>query len=146
MPSDADEFLARFRAFGAKPDPDGYVDLFDPRDGTVLHPGMRAPLHRDHVRAYMSAYLAAMPGFRFEVLRHAVAGDVIFVEARSHAEPGGQPLDWGICYCIQLRGERVLAGRAYADRVPLLARLTPDATLAEAAGVAALLPGLERPR
>ena len=46
--SDAEKFLARFRAFGAKPDPDAYVELFDARDGTVLHPGMREPLHRDH--------------------------------------------------------------------------------------------------
>ena len=60
------------------------------------------------------------------------------------AAPGGSPLAWGICYCIRLRGERVLAGRAYTDRVPLLARLTPSATLAEAEGMAALLPGLEK--
>jgi limonene-1,2-epoxide hydrolase len=142
--TDAEKFLARFRAFGAKPDPDAYVELFDARDGTVLHPGMREPLQRNHVHAYMSAYLRAMPGFRFEVLRHAIMGDTIFIEATSRAAPGGEPLEWGICYCIRLRGERVLAGRAYADRVPLLARLTPNATLAEAAGVAALLPGLER--
>ena len=144
--TDAEKFLVRFRAFGAKPDAGAYLELFDARDGTVLHPGMRDPLHRDHVHAYMIAYLAAMPGFRFEVQRHAVAGDTIFIEATSSAAPGGQPLAWDICYCITLRGERVLAGRAYADRVPLLARLTPHATLAEAAGVAALLPGLEKAR
>jgi ketosteroid isomerase-like protein len=144
--TDAEKFLARFRAFGAKPDPDAYAELFDPLDGTVLHPGMREPLHRNHVRAYMSAYLAAMPKFRFELKRWAVSGDTIFVEAASYAEPGGAPLEWGICYCIRLRGERVLAGRAYTDRIPMLARLTPNATLAEAASGAALLPGLESAR
>jgi ketosteroid isomerase-like protein len=144
--TDAEKFLARFRAFGANPDPDADVELFDPTDGTVLHPGMREPLHRDPVHAYMSAYLKAMPNFRFEPKRFAVSGDTIFIEATSTAEPGGAPLEWGICYCIQLRGDRVLAGRAYTDRVPMLARLTPNATLAEAAGGAALLAGLETRR
>jgi ketosteroid isomerase-like protein len=144
--TDAEKFLARFRAFGANPDPDAYVELFDPIDGTVLHPGMREPLHRDHVHAYMSAYLSAMPNFRFVPKRWAVSGDTIFIEATSTAEPGGAPLEWGICYCIQLRGDRVLAGRAYTDRVPILARLTPNATLAQVAGTAALMPGMEKAR
>jgi ketosteroid isomerase-like protein len=144
--TDAEKFLARFRAFGANPDPDAYLDLFDPRDGTVLHPGMAQPLHRDHVRDYMAAYLKAMPGFRFEPTRWAVTGDTIFVEAKSYAEPGGAPLEWGICYCIQLRGERVLAGRAYTDRVPMLARLMPNATLAQVAAAAALIPGMDKAR
>lgn len=144
--TDAEKFLARFRAFGAKPDPDAYVELFDPTDGTVLHPGMREPLHRDHVHAYMSAYLQAMPNFRFEPKRWAVSGDTIFIEATSTAEPGGAPLEWDICYCIQLRGDRVLAGRAYTDRVPMLARLTPNATLAQVASAAALIPGMEKAR
>ena len=39
--TDAEKFLARFRAFGAKPDPDAYVEPFDARDGTVLLRGER---------------------------------------------------------------------------------------------------------
>jgi hypothetical protein len=104
---------------------------------------MQQPLRRDHVRS--SGRISRRCRLPSRCCAHAVAGDVIFIEARV-AEPGGARLEWGICYCIQLRGELVLAGRAYADRVPLLARLTPNATLAEAAGGAALLPGLEQAR
>jgi len=50
--TDVQRFLERFADFGGAPDPDKYESLFDPVDGTVLHPGMTAPLHRDHVRAY----------------------------------------------------------------------------------------------
>src|SRR5271166_2548645 len=54
-------FLDRFADFGGAPDPDKYENLFDPVDGTVLHPGMTAPLHRNQVRAYMNTYLAGVP-------------------------------------------------------------------------------------
>ena len=50
---------------------------------------------------------------------------------------------WGTVYCVTLRGDRVLRGRAYGDRVPLLARLMPEVTLAEAVGLGAPAPGLD---
>ena len=140
--TDAERFLARFSAFGADPSPDGYEDLFDPVEGEVLHPGMGEPLHRDQVRAYMATYLKTIPGFRFEVLRWAERDGVVFVEAANEGKPGGELLRWASVYRIVLRGDRVLSGRAFADRIPILAALLPDATLKAMAELGAPGPGL----
>jgi hypothetical protein len=142
--TDVQRFLERFADFGAAPDPDKYENLFDPVDGTVLHPGMATPLHRHQVRAYMTTYLAGVPEFHFEIAEWAERESTVFVEARNSGRPGGaELLEWGTVYCVTLRGDRVLRGRAYGDRVPLLARLTPDLTLAQAAALSAPAPGLD---
>ena len=144
MTDHVQRFLERFADFGAAPDPDKYERLFDPHEGTVLHPGMRAPLRREQVRAYMTTYLAGVPEFRFDIAEWAERGDTVFVEARNSGRPGGgEVLEWGTVYCVTLRGDRVLRGRAYGDRVPLLARLMPAVTLAQAAELGAPAPGLE---
>lgn len=62
---------------------------------------------------------------------------------RNSGSPGGAPLEWGTVYCVTLRGDRVLRGRAYGDRVPILARLLPEMTLAQAAAIGAPAPGLD---
>ena len=141
--TDTERFLARFRDFGSAPDPDKYENLFDPTDGTVLHPGMVAPLHRNQVRAYMTTYLAGVPAFRFEIVQWAERDGTVFVEAKNSGTPGGEPMEWGTVYCVTLRGDRVLRGRAYGDRVPILARLIPDMTLAQAAAIGAPAPGMD---
>lgn len=144
MSDDVQRFLERFADFGRAPDPDKYEDLFDPDDGTVLHPGMTAPLHRNQVRAYMTTYLAGVSEFRFDIASWAERDGTVFVEARNSGRPGGgDVLEWGTVYCVTLRGERVLRGRAYGDRVPLLARLMPEVTLAQAAALGAPAPGLD---
>ncbi len=140
--TDVERFLERFAAFGATPDPALYEGLFDPADGTVLHPGMEAPLHRDKVRDYMTLFLATIQEFHFDIVRWATDGEAVFVEAANRGVIGGERLEWGTIYRIVLRGDRVLAGRAYGDRVPLLARLSPTMTLAEAAGMGSVAPGL----
>ena len=141
--TDVERFLERFRGFGRRPDPVTYEDLFDPGDGTVLHPGMRTPLGRRQVRAYMTTYLASIPGFRFEVETWAERDGTVFVEARNSGTVGGSPLEWRTVYCVTLRGDRVLRGRAYGDRLPVLARLSPDMTLEQAANLGAPAPGLD---
>jgi ketosteroid isomerase-like protein len=141
--SDVQGFLDRFRAFGRAPSPERYEALFDPAEGTVLHPGMRAPLPAAQVRAYMATYLAAIPDFRFEVETWAERDGTVFVEASNTGTVGGAPLAWRTVYCVSLRGDRVLRGRAYGDRVPLLARLLPEMTLAQAADLGAPAPGLD---
>ena len=144
MDADVRSFLERFADFGNAPDPDKYENLFDPAGGTVLHPGMTAPLHRDQVRAYMTTYLAGVPEFRFDIAGWAERDGTVFVEARNSGRPaGGDVLEWGTVYCVTLRGDRVLRGRAYGDRVPLLARLMPELTLAQAAALGAPAPGLD---
>ena len=142
--TDTERFLERFRDFGSAPDPDKYENLFDPQDGTVLHPGMVAPIHRNQVRVYMTTYLAGIPEFRFEIVQWAERDGTVFVEARNSGRPGGsEAMTWGSVYVITLRADRVLRGRAYADRVPVLARLLPDMTLAQAAAIGAPAPGMD---
>ena len=131
--TDPETFLTRFRRFGATPAPVLYEDLFDPEEGTVLHPGMKEPLHGREVGAYMERVLLTLPGFGFEILTTAVEGDTLFVEARNRADLGGETVVWNTVYCLTLRGSRVLRGRAYFDRIPLMARLFPTVALAEAA-------------
>jgi ketosteroid isomerase-like protein len=140
--TETEEFLARFAAFGAHPDAAAYQDLFDPDDGTVLHPGMSRPLHRNQVREYMTRYLATIVGFGFEIEHWAERDGTVFVEARNRGSVGGEPLAWNTVYCVTLRGSRVLRGRAYADRIPILGRLLPDMTLGEAAALDGPAPGL----
>ena len=50
---------------------------------------MTAPLHRDHVRAYMTTYLAGVSDFRFEIASWAERDGTVFVEARNSGRPGG---------------------------------------------------------
>jgi hypothetical protein len=119
-----------------------YEDIFDP-EGTVLHPGMRAPLPRAHVRAYIATLLAGIPDFGFEIESWAERDGTVFVEACNRGTVADEPLEWRTVYCVTLRGDRCLRGRAYGDRVPLLARLMPGMTLAEAASLGAPAPGLE---
>jgi ketosteroid isomerase-like protein len=140
---DVGAFLERFQRFGHAASPEVYEDLFDPADGTVLHPGMGAPLPRAQVRAYMAPYLAAIPDFRFDIQTWAERDGTVFIEAANTDTVGGEPLAWNTVYCVTLRGDRVLRGRAYADRVPLLARLVPDMTLAQVASLGAPAPGLD---
>ena len=140
--TNVERFLEKFGEFGARPCPERYEDLFDPEEGTVLHPGMPAPLHRDHVRAYMTNFLESIPGFGFEIVWWAEREGRVFVEARNRAHPGGRDLEWGSVYRIVLRGDRVLRGQAFTDRVPILAALLPEATLGEIDGIGAPTPSL----
>jgi hypothetical protein len=137
---DTRKFLARFADFGAAPTPEKYEQLFDPKDGTVFHPGMAEPLHRDGVRVYMEAYLQTVVGFRFAIETWAERDGTVFVEATNSGTIGGVSASWGSVYCITLRGDRVLRGRAYTDRVPLLACLLPDMSLRDAAALGAPAP------
>ena len=138
-----ERFLERFRTFGRAASPEVYEDLFDPEEGTVLHPGMRSPLPRAHVRTYIATFLAAIPDFRFEVEAWAEREGTVFVEARNTGTVGGEGLEWRTVYCVTLRGDRVLRGRMYGDRVLVLARLMPEMTLAQAASLGAPAPGLD---
>lgn len=140
---DVSKFLEHFSGFGANPNAQTYEELFDPDDGTVLHPGMIEPLHRNGVREYMGRYLEAIPDFSFRILEWAEHNGTLFVEASNSGTVGGDKLTWGTVYCVTLRGDRVLRGRAYADRIPILGRLFPDMTLRDAAALTTVAPGLQ---
>jgi hypothetical protein len=140
--NNAEIFIENFRSFGAAPDPVRYEALFDPAEGTVLHPGMTEPLTYTQVREYMERYLATIKDFHFEILSWAEKDGTVFIEAKSSGVVAGEYLTWGIAYCITLKGSRVKKGRAYADRIPILARMFPDMTLRDIAGISGPAPGL----
>lgn len=138
--NDADRFLERFAQFGRTPSPELYEQLYA-EEGTVLHPGMTQPVHRRNVAAYMAGVLATLPEFGFEILTSCAGPGLVFVEALNSARLNGERVEWKTVYCISLEGDRVLRGRAYFDRIPLLARVFPTLTLSEAAALGVPAPG-----
>jgi hypothetical protein len=117
-----ESFLEKYTAFGREPSLGRYLELFDP-EGTVLHPGMPAPIGIDQIPGFISRALATLRGYRLEPVRWCAHGDTIFVEARNSATIGGKRAAWPAIYCITLRGDRVLRGRAHYDRIGVLSHL-----------------------
>jgi|SRR5665213_291275 len=118
-------FLARFSDFGRDPTQAGYLDLFAPQ-GTVQHPGMARPLAHHQIPSFIAAALSAMPDFRLRPVRWCARGEVLFVEAASSGTVRGTHLTWPAMYCVDLRGDRVIRGRAYYDRAAVFSAFEPD--------------------
>ncbi len=117
-------FLAKYTAFGRTPSVERYVDLFDPQ-GTVFHPGMAAPIGIKDIPTFIANVLTRLEDFQLIPMRWCVNTDTIFVEANNTAHVAGKRLVWPATYCITLRGERVLRGRAYYDRTEVLSHFDP---------------------
>jgi len=118
-------FMDRFASFGREPGIEKYLDLFDPR-GTVKHPGMEKPIAGDEIAAFISSALANMPDFLLRPTRWCHKHDTLFVEAECSGSVGGRRARWPALYCLALRGERVLRGRAYYDRATVLCLADPN--------------------
>ena len=118
-------FLARFFDFGNDPTPERYLDLFDPQ-GTVQHPGMARPLARPEIPAFISAALSTVPDFRLRPVHWCARGEAVFVEAASSGTVRGTHVTWPAMYCVNLRGDRVIRGRAHYDRAAVLSSFEPD--------------------
>jgi hypothetical protein len=101
-----------------------YLDLFDP-EGTVQHPGMTEPLNGPDITDFIHRALRLMPDFHLRPLRWCARHDTLFVEARNSGSVNGQPITWPATYCLVLRDDRVLAGRAYYDRAAVLSHQDP---------------------
>jgi hypothetical protein len=119
-----ERFLEKYTAFGQKPTVEGYVALFDP-EGTVQHPGMAKPIGLDQLPNFIAGVLARMPEFHLIPVHWGVTGDTIFVEANNTALVNSKHVVWPATYCITLRGEHVLRGRAYYDRTEVLSHFEP---------------------
>jgi ketosteroid isomerase-like protein len=119
-----ERFLEKYTAFGQRPAVDSYVALFDP-GGTVRHPGMAQPIGRDHIPAFISGALARLPEYHLIPVHWSVTGETIFVEANNTALVDGKRRVWTATYCITLRDDRVLRGRAYYDRTEVLSHFEP---------------------
>jgi ketosteroid isomerase-like protein len=122
--SEADDFLARFRAFFAGPSPETYQPLFH-AEGTLEDAGMDAPLPAAETGAAIAQVLSLIPDLRIEYVRHAVRGERVFVEARNRATLAGQALEWGAVYRVHLKDGLVHRGRRFYDQAELLAPVLP---------------------
>lgn len=151
--STVEHWVEKFKGFGAQPSAERYVALFDP-EGTVFDSGMERPLKVAEMAPHMAGILRLMPDLHITVNRWRAHTDTVFLEAHNVATIAGQQTMWDAVYCVTLRGERVIRGRRYYDRAPLLARLHPtlpslpayepviDQELEQAAHVRGSEPGL----
>ena len=117
-------FLARFFRFGAEPSVETYMPLFHP-DVTLFDDGMERPIGYGEIPASITATLALAQGFRMVPERWRHRDGVVFVEARNEATILGTPCFWQSVYRVRLDGDRVIDGRRYYDRAPLLATFDP---------------------
>jgi SnoaL-like protein len=120
-----ERFLEKYRAFGEHPSRDNHARLFDPA-ATVQHPGMSAPMPAGQYVNFIAEGLKRLPDFRLIPIHWAVSGNTIFVEARNTATVGGRPICWPATYVVTLREEMVIRGRAYYDRMEVLAHFEPE--------------------
>lgn len=118
------QWVEQFADFGARPSPSRYVALFDP-EGTVFDPGMARPLQVGEMARHMQGILTLMPDLHITVNRWRARGQTVFVDAQNSATLAGRKILWDAVYCVTLREGRVIRGRRYYDRAPLLARVHP---------------------
>lgn len=117
-------FLERFFRFGAEPGVETSPPLFHP-DVTLFDDGMERPVGYEEIPASITATLALAQGFRMVPERWRHRDGVVFVEARNEATILGTPCRWQSVYRVHLDGDRVIDGRRYYDRAPLLATFDP---------------------
>jgi ketosteroid isomerase-like protein len=122
--SNVEQWVEKFRGFGEQPSAARYVALFDPQ-GTVFDSGMERPLRVIEMAPHMEGILKLMPDLHITVARWRAQADTVFVEAHNTATIAGQRMLWDAVYCVTLREGRVIRGRRYYDRAPLLARVSP---------------------
>lgn len=121
--SNVTQWIEKFQAFGARPSPENYAILFDP-EGTVFDSGMERPLKATEVAMHMGGILKLMPDLHITVHRWRERKGTVFVDAQNAATIAGRKTLWDAVYCVTLRGDRVIRGRRYYDRAPLLARVS----------------------
>ena len=117
-------FLERFVRFGAEPSVATYMPLFHP-DVTLFDDGMERPIGYQEIPASITATLDLARGFRMVPERWRGRDGVLLVEARNQATILGTPCRWHSVYRVHLDGDRVIDGRRYYDRAPLLATFDP---------------------
>ncbi|HEV8718553.1 MAG TPA: nuclear transport factor 2 family protein [Candidatus Binatia bacterium] len=122
--SNVEQWVEKFADFGARPSPSRYVALFDP-EGTVFDSGMERPLKVDEMAPHMEGILTLMPDLYITVNRWRARDQTVFIDAQNSATIAGRKILWDAVYCVTLRGGRVIRGRRYYDRAPLLARVHP---------------------
>lgn len=121
---DVDRFLERFTTFGAQPSTCSYLPLFHP-DATLFDSGMERPITVAEIPEHIEAILRLVPDFRMTPERWRVRDATVFIEAHNQATLRDRLLEWRSVYCVDLRGDRVIRGRRYYDRRPLVSLVFP---------------------
>ena len=115
---------------------------------------MQRPLKVVEMAPHMGGILTLMPDLHITVNRWRAQSDTVFVDAQNSATIAGRKVLWDAVYCVTLRRDRVIRGRRYYDRAPLLARVHPalpslplyepviDQTLEQAGAAGTAAPGL----
>ena len=86
---------------------------------------MERPITVPEIPEHIEAILKLAPDFRMTPERWRLRGTTIFVEAHNQATLRGERIQWPSVYVIDLRGDRVIRGRRYYDRRPLVSRVLP---------------------
>jgi ketosteroid isomerase-like protein len=120
-------YLEKFAAWGATPSIERYLALFDPH-ATLQHPGMAEPISGDDIRAFITRDLNSVTDYRLVPTSWAARGDTLFIETRQSARITGREVVWRAALCLELRGDRVLSGRAYCDPTIVAKALVGNAT------------------
>jgi SnoaL-like protein len=124
MITDAERFVARFTELWAAPEPDEYATLWH-EDGTLLHPGMEAPIAADEIPGYVRRLLDALPDITLEPTSWAARDDTVLIEWTIRATFGDEPVSWNGADRFTLRGDRAVQGVAYFDTLPIWQRVNP---------------------
>jgi len=110
----AEDWVARFAARWASPNPENLRDLMHP-DTQNLIPPMTEPGNADEVIAHFKRMLGMVPDFRLEVVRWAPVGDTVILEWEAHTNVAGKPLSWRGIDSISLRDGKTYKGQVFWD-------------------------------
>jgi ketosteroid isomerase-like protein len=110
----AEQWVARFAANWAKPDPDGLRDFMH-ADTKNLIPPMAEPGNREEVVAHFKGVMQMLPDFRLEIIRWAAVSDTVMIEWQGSATVAGKPLGWRGVDRISLRDGKTYEGQVYWD-------------------------------
>ena len=123
--TDAEKFVQRFTELWAAPQPDDYATLWH-ADGTLLHPGMAAPIGADEIPGYVERLLAALPDITLTPKSWAAQGAVVLIEWTITATFRDRKVSWDGADRFTLRGDRAVEGVAYFDTLPIWRAIDPE--------------------
>lgn len=118
----AEDFVKRFAAYWADPDPDKMATILTP-DVVLIQPLSR-PMHGlDAARAEFARLFAWLPDLRAEIDDWGANGATLFIEFRLSATVGGRPLEWPVVDRFTLTGDKASRRVTYFDALPLMMRV-----------------------
>jgi hypothetical protein len=89
---------------------------------------MAEPISGNDIRAFITRDLNSVTDYRLVPTSWAARGDTLFIETRQSARIAGREVVRRAALCLELRGDRVLSGRAYCDPTIVAKALVGNAT------------------